>query len=1293
MPDLKDKYSDPALNPANKDFEEIVNQPDMQALNDQGDATARESNKLGRAEKKASESPETTGRVVDPRTAEKDPSGFWVSGTKESRVRGAFTRYRHNKKALIATGAVGGVILSAIAGFFALLPLKFEMLIKAATDQAAQVPEHAIEHRLQYLTQYYIAQQILGQAYGQDIDVKQGSIIAGTFSAWKAAKYEQKLGFTIESDRVRPGERAFNWRLRDLNGDPLRIDGKLINGTSTAGPNGVRQVVSEINGSSEMRGFLRTQTKKATHWHQYYKRYAMRKTLMRKFGVSRWAWLPDKVSDTLDNYAEKKRQFIRDLRQRMYDNTIGRVKLKSNQYFACLTAGDEECKKLKDDVQSNADIMAQQDDTTCGQGASADCQANVERNNEAMQTSSQQIENNINDSSQAGSSVDLGSADSKELSKLISKQMLAKIAGGIGLLDTIMRMVNSVDNGALNQVLYDRNATAYIGYSSEMLAINDQMKSGEIDIAQVGAAMEMMGDYGSSPVWQELTGVISPSKVASSTFARECPTDDKGQKTTLPKGETLCPDRKVIYEKNPFEGQSWWEGLAKVAATYMKSVGKLLGWFQSAVGSVANVLGFDDLMKALHIDKLISAGFKVLLNLIYGAPITGQEQGADAGDNVIGGLDSSYFALGQTGQDMGSKGDGGGLGIGGAVINSQQLTTLKQQIAAQKVEDNKDRSLAEKLFDTNSENSFVSQLAVRTPTSFAELAALPQMFSSTVTNLFSPSTSAAATAKNAFGFNFGYSFTDSELEADPNNYNDETCQALNDAREASYGKSDKYPIMVYTKSDPCALEKVVAASGQSAFVKGAPEYFDIASVGNNTAVSGTGTTYRFASFNMRGASHTAGSSDPKDDYRNRMDKSVAAIQTNNLQIIGFQELQTVQYDLLMKKIGGTYDITKKGNNHQTENAIAWNKSLFTEVDTGIMPNLRYFFGSQLDDPWVRLRDKSSNQEFYVLNTHDPANANGCDCAQWRLHNAKQHVAFITELKKQGLPIIFTGDFNSGYTVGDPGSNGSTVGNLPENITYCVLTKNKTVDDSYDLFKQRPVKCPNPLESGDKAGSANGIDHIYVNPGTPVTKFFRIPGGYTSNGSDHPTAVADVTLPGGASSGETAGAGGFMWPIKKSDFTSLTGCYPTQNGTAGGSGHAGIDIDAPNVGYHQPSSPVFAAAAGTVTVVSGDIGGGISGVQIDVGGGLFTVYEHMTGYTKFVHVGQKVSAGAQIGYASDVGATGAHHLHFGVTTSKGEFGSRFNPTSGTKNPLDYLPRDRSWKNALGGNCTDSSGKTN
>ena len=479
MPDLKDKYSDQELDRSHKAFDDIVNRPDMKALDDQGDAIARDtSERLNRAETADDQTPAFTYE----RSALSGANADSEETSTRMRLKGAFGRYKNNKKALIATGLIGGLVAAAFAGFLALIPLKFEMLIKAATSQASAIPEHAIEHRLRYLTQYYIAQRVLGQAYGQDIDVKEGSIIAGTFSAWKAAGYEKKLGISIESDRVRPGERAFNWTIRAADGSVVRGTGGDVDG-----------IMRRIEGTKAMTQYLKTESKNATKWHQYYKRYAIRKTLMRKYGVSRWAWLPDSASEKADSYAERKRQMVRDLRQTLKDNTIGRILPKSASYMNCLTEGGESCEELKDiGDQTNAQIEAQQDARACGEDTGLSCDQ-VDRNNEVYQEAASQNGQNIDIAEQAANDIDDGT-DSKTISKLLTKQILSKLVAGVGIIDTVFRAVDGVENGALNQVMFTRNSTAYIGYSSEILAINDQMKAGELDMAQLDALMEALAE-------------------------------------------------------------------------------------------------------------------------------------------------------------------------------------------------------------------------------------------------------------------------------------------------------------------------------------------------------------------------------------------------------------------------------------------------------------------------------------------------------------------------------------------------------------------------------------------------------------------------------------------------------------------------------------------------------------------------------------------------------------------------------------------------------------------------------
>ncbi len=524
-----------------------------------------------------------------------------------------------------------------------------------------------------------------------------------------------------------------------------------------------------------------------------------------------------------------------------------------------------------------------------------------------------------------------------------------------------------------------------------------------------------------------------------------------------------------------------------------------------AIGAITEAIHLDDLLQKITELPPVRKGITFILNLVFGTPVTGLETGADAGDNVLAGVKSSYFALGQTGQDTGSKGDGGGLGIGGAIIDKQQTSVLRQQIAAEQKEQDASRGLLARLFDTESTNSVVSQIALRTPTSLSDVAALPRLLASAVTQVGGTSTSAAGAVNDAFGFDFDYAYSDQELSADPTKYNEETCKTYDSEREASYKKVDAYPIMVYTKTDPCALEKVVAASGMSAFIDGAPDYFDIANM--NGTVGGTGSEFTISSFNVLGASHTGGA------YEARMNKSITAIQNKGASIVGFQEFQRSQRGYFKQQMPSWELYPSDVKSGTGENAIGWDASKFTKRDGGMMPKLQYFGGGYaLDAPWVLLEDKLTKQQFYVLNTHDPAHREN---AQKRYENALQHVVFTNTLKASGYPVFFTGDFNSGYELRDTGNN--TWQDKAENITYCIITKAGFLNDSYDVLTGRGEKCPNP-------GNDNSIDHVYVSEGVKVKNYTKVqggPGGSGPSGADHDAQFVDILIPG--SGAEALGA--------------------------------------------------------------------------------------------------------------------------------------------------------------------------
>jgi murein DD-endopeptidase MepM/ murein hydrolase activator NlpD len=196
--------------------------------------------------------------------------------------------------------------------------------------------------------------------------------------------------------------------------------------------------------------------------------------------------------------------------------------------------------------------------------------------------------------------------------------------------------------------------------------------------------------------------------------------------------------------------------------------------------------------------------------------------------------------MGEAGQDTDQNGDynGLGLGIGGAAITPQQTAALRSQIAAEKKAEWKQKSVFARMFDTSDTNSTVSQLAIRVPTSVPQLAMVPTILQESLFSIISPNTFAGATPKDQFGFDFAYSYSDSELAADPAKYNNDTCTTYAQEREDSYkGMKDtggKFPIMVYTKTDPCALEKVVIASAKAPFTSEPDPNFQLGANPTNT---------------------------------------------------------------------------------------------------------------------------------------------------------------------------------------------------------------------------------------------------------------------------------------------------------------------------------------------------------------------------------------------------------------------------------------------------------------------------
>lgn len=833
------------LDPAAREADAIFNRPDMQALNDQGDAAIREHEaaqaqqrenynraQLDEAYRLAKNKSKEDGDGSD------NPMGY-SSDTKPTTF---MTRMRNNRRALIGIGAGGGIVLSLVAGFLALIPLKLEMLIKSATEHAAEIPEYAIEHRLQYLTATYLAQRVLSASSPADV-YPDSSPIKSLFKTWMASRYEDQLGIKITSNRTNSGQTATSWKIEFPGQSPI-----------VGGGEDLPTMTKKIDSSKEMTKFIKTTAKEKTKWHQYYKRWAIRKTLMRTKGVTKWAWLlPDSWADKLDSYTAKKNDLTKRLKVRLYEATIDRVMPRMGLYLACLS-DSAVCKELHAkrfgttiESQTTPDLQ-----TDCPAGDQACVDARSKLANEGAAGT------DANAEGVKGGAKDIGEKVGEETGKFITKQLLSKVAAGIGVVDTLARIVNGLNNGNLNQIIYDRNSIMAVGYMAEIVSANDQLKAGKLNYEQLDALMTQVGDYGSSPAWQSEIGLLSTSSATASIlgnqtayaaaaeprYERNCGSD--GDKTVLGPGETVCPERKIISDKTAFTHMSWWQPFAEFSKIWVGTVGKLFDLF----GKLTSVIGLDKaisaIMNATGINSLLGKAMGAMLELVFGSPISALDTGAEAGDNVLAGIKSSYYALGEAGQDTDTEGNdnGKGLGIGGGVFTPQQTATLKSQIAQENQDEWSQKSMFAKLFDLSDTRSVLAQLVLRVPTNSTELAMFPGVFRASAMGLIAPQSSAAGPTKDQFGFNFNYGFTNAQLTADPAQYTTEECSKLAKDREDSYVPghevSNDIPIYVYKKADPCALEKVVTATGAAMFSDGTDPNFQLDGANGGVATDQSG---------------------------------------------------------------------------------------------------------------------------------------------------------------------------------------------------------------------------------------------------------------------------------------------------------------------------------------------------------------------------------------------------------------------------------------------------------------------
>jgi hypothetical protein len=178
------------------------------------------------------------------------------------------------------------------------------------------------------------------------------------------------------------------------------------------------------------------------------------------------------------------------------------------------------------------------------------------------------------------------------------------------------------------------------------------------------------------------------------------------------------------------------------------------------------------------------------------------------------------------------------------------------------------------------------------------------------------------------------------------------------------------------------------------------------------------TTFRVGTFNVLGSSHTAAFGGNKRGYSSgatRMGMAFSLINQADLDVIGFQEFEEVQYGRFRSLAGSGWDVYPGAasglDRGSIRDSIAWRTDVWKLVEANSIA-IPYFGGDLIRRPVVKLENLASGREVWFFNTHNPASTpNHGNNAHWRGVAISIEIRLANELAADGTPVVFTGDYN------------------------------------------------------------------------------------------------------------------------------------------------------------------------------------------------------------------------------------------------------------------------------------------
>jgi hypothetical protein len=172
------------------------------------------------------------------------------------------------------------------------------------------------------------------------------------------------------------------------------------------------------------------------------------------------------------------------------------------------------------------------------------------------------------------------------------------------------------------------------------------------------------------------------------------------------------------------------------------------------------------------------------------------------------------------------------------------------------------------------------------------------------------------------------------------------------------------------------------------------------------------TDLTVSSFNVLGSSHTRQHARYASGVR-RTDGVARLVEKHDVEVVGFQELQSDQLRAFLDRTKQRYDVHPGFTlrDIDTENSIAWDRTEWEALKRRTV-DVPYFDGNRRPMPVVKLRNLRTGMTAWFVNVHNPAtNAKHPGQDGWRRKAIRIEVNLVRKLSRSGLPVFLTGDMN------------------------------------------------------------------------------------------------------------------------------------------------------------------------------------------------------------------------------------------------------------------------------------------